>query len=127
MIQKFVDKFMASDVRGAIKATPPSDYEDILKIVLGFFDEDERSDECPDKERIHTIDDGNYQGTLLFVIAQKGYQPSTYWYTTVDYGSCSGCDTLQAIQGYNDDPLDDEQIESYWTLALHMVQQLKEM
>lgn len=62
-------------------------------------------DECdaPHPERIHQIDDGDYQGTLIFVIGAGGYQPSRYWYVKVGYGSCSGCDTLQAIRGYEDD------------------------
>ena len=62
--------------------------------------------DIPDSEKkwnikkIKVIDDGEYQGTLLFVIPMETYQPSSYEYliTCVEYGSCSGCDTLQAIQ-----------------------------
>lgn len=53
-----------------------------------------------DAERITEIDDGSYQGTLLFTIPEDTYQPASYQYlmTFVEYGSCCGCDTLQAIQ-----------------------------
>jgi hypothetical protein len=53
-----------------------------------------------DLEHIHKIDDGDYQGTLLFLIPFNTYQPCEFEYlmTCVGYGSCSGCDTLQNIQ-----------------------------
>ena len=55
-----------------------------------------------DIENIHEIDDGNYQGTLLYLIPFKTYQPleDEYLMTNVSYGSCSGCDTLLGITGY---------------------------
>ncbi len=80
-----------------------------------------------DPERIHRIDDGDYQGTLVFVIGASGYQPSTYWYVTVGYGSCSGCDTLEAIRFYGDDPPTSQQVTDYATLAPHIVEGLREM
>jgi len=51
-------------------------------------------------DKIHEIDDGDYQGTLLYIIPFQTYQPAEneYLMTFVNYGSCSGCDTLQAIQ-----------------------------
>ena len=63
----------------------------------------------------------------MFVIAARGYQPSDYWYVKISYGSCSGCDTLEAIRAYSDDPPTPEQIDDYLTLALHIVQGLKKM
>ncbi len=55
-----------------------------------------------DPERIQEIDWGNYQGTLLYVIGAEGYQPSEFFTMVVDYGSCSGCDTLQSILNEKD-------------------------
>lgn len=51
-------------------------------------------------DRITQVDDGDYQGSLLFLVPSYAYQPTQYEYLTtwVDYGSCSGCDALQAIQ-----------------------------
>lgn len=74
----------------------------------------------PDKDRIHVIDDGEYQGTLLFIIPEEGYQPHSYYFVKISYGSCSGCDTLQAIMY---DSL--EKVNDIMTLSLHIVQSLK--
>lgn len=54
-------------------------------------------------EKIVEIDHGDWQGTLLYVIPLDTYQPSDYEYlmTSVGYGSCSGCDTLQHLQCSN--------------------------
>ena len=82
-------------------------------------------------EQIHEIDDGDYQGTLLFLIPKNRYQPdeSEYLITYVNYGSCSGCDTLQAIKSYTYDGCDDgryeNQIKCYMTLCLHLIQNMK--
>lgn len=53
-----------------------------------------------DSSKITVIDDGDYQGWLLFLIPFDTYQPGPgeYLMTHIGYGSCSGCDTLQAIQ-----------------------------
>ena len=55
-----------------------------------------------DIKGIHEIDDGDYQGTLLYLIPFATYQPSSHEYlmTAVEYGSCSGCDTLLGIIEY---------------------------
>jgi len=98
--------------------------ENTLKIM---FPEDE--DGMPDSSRITKVDNGHYQGTLVFVIGGKGYQPAVedHWYTSVGYGSCSGCDTLEGISHYSDELPSAAQIQDYWTLCLHMVQKMKRM
>ena len=131
MIQEFVDRFMAAKhkLRKRMIDTPPFDYGALVKMVVETITSDAYSDIDP--ERIHEINDGCYQGTLVYVIACKGYQPSTYWYLRVYYGSCSGCDTLEAIQTMvwrASAPVEKkEQIDAYMTLALHVVQRLKKM
>jgi hypothetical protein len=73
----------------------PEDYKAIVSAVVtmlhGAIDEYGKQ---PDPARITEIDDGSYQGILVYVIGAVGYQPDTYWYVKVGYGSCSGCDTL---------------------------------
>lgn len=73
-----------------------------------------------DSENFSTIDDGDYQGTLLFVIPERCYQPNAenYLMTYVEYGSCSCCDTMLAILG------SDTMVEDLMTLALHMIQHM---
>jgi len=127
MIQKFIDIYMAnkSVIEDLFKKQHPEEYKDVVKAVITILNTDEYG--SPDPERIHLIDDGDYQGTLLFVIGATGYQPDDYWYVKVGYGSCSGCDTLQAISDYSYEPPTKEQVKDYMTLALHIVQGLKEM
>jgi len=127
VIQEFVDRFMAKkpELEAKFREAHPSGYIDIVKAVVEVVTTNQYYDIDP--SRIHTIDDGDYQGTLLFVIAAKGYQPSDYWSVFVSYGSCSGCDTLQAIHDYGSDAPTDDQVSQYMTLALHIVQGLKKI
>lgn len=129
MIQRFVDKFMTQkeSIAEGFRLSFPDDYMEIVKAVVRTLDDDEL-----DPERIHLIDDGDYQGTLVFVIGTRGYQPSDYHYVKVSYGSCSGCDTLEAIKmecPWADDgrAASDGQIYDLMTLALHVVQNLRRM
>ena len=82
-----------------------------------------------DLDKMTVIDDGDYQGTQIFIIPTDTYQPSVEDYVMTDtyYGSCSGCDTLEAISEYNYDLPTDEQVKEYMTLALHLVQKLKRL
>ena len=92
------------------------------------------SDKVWDGDKITVIDNGDYQGTLLFAIPKACYQPGAYEYlmTYVGYGSCSGCDTLLAIQdgywgedwcnnGNNALPIK-EQVDDFMALCLHIVE-----
>ena len=94
------------------------DYVDLVKLIVDFIlnpgvDIKWNSDE------ITVVDNGDYQGTQLFLIPRMTYQPSEYEYlmTYVGYGSCSGCDTLQAIHDYSENPLTEEQVKDFMTLC----------
>ncbi len=128
MIQEFVDRWERGkpEIRKAFEEEHPDSYGSIVKAVVKVL-HDAGQYESIDPERIHEIDDGDYQGTLLFVIAASGYQPNKYWCVKVCYGSCSGCDTLEAIRGYKNTPPTPDQVDDYMTLALHIVQGLKEL
>jgi hypothetical protein len=126
MIDKFVQIWdqRKNEIEEYFKNNHPSGYEDIVKQVIKILNNDYGD---PNHEKIHTIDDGDYQGTLLFIIPENNYQPSRYWSVYVSYGSCSGCDTLQSIQDYDDGPPTESQTKGYMTLALHVLQELKEI
>lgn len=132
MIKEFVDKWEANKkaIRSVFQRRHPDRYSDIVRAVIEAISHGEEYD-WPDPERIVEIDHGDYQGMLLYVIGAKGYQPSTYWFVTVDYGSCSGCDTLQEIKDLNWEAEDtvptSKQVDQYMTLALHIVQGIKLM
>ena len=76
-----------------------------------------------DYKNITVIDNGDYQGTTLYLIPRIKYQPSAYDYllTYAYYGSCSGCDTLQAIQDTIIGELTDEQVRDYMMLCKDIV------
>lgn len=81
-----------------------------------------------DLDRLTVIDDGDYQGTQIFIIPEKGYQPcfTDYYYANNYYGSCSGCDALESIRSYDDDKLPDkQQVKDLMHLALGLVQSMK--
>ena len=127
MIQEFADRYIAA--RPAFeewaRRSAPKNYAQIVKKVIQLVKGEEEYG-VPDPERITEIDHGDYQGTLVYVIAAAGYQPSEYWYVKIWYGSCSGCDTLEGIRTW-DDTVGDEELAQYWTLGLHIVQGLKKM
>jgi hypothetical protein len=90
-------------------------YKDIVKLTFEtiFNDSDDYYDNLNMKQMTE-IDDGDYQGTLLYLIPFKTYPPSEseYLMTYVGYGSCSGCDTLLSIQDYDygyDKPITENQ------------------
>ena len=72
-----------------------------------------------DSNHITVVDDGDYQGTLMFLIPRNIYQPSEYEYllTYVNYGSCSVCDTLLSIQGWDNSPPTEQQLKDYMALC----------
>lgn len=128
MIKKFVDIYMnhKEELREFFIKHPDNYKEIVVAVVklLSQYDDDYGS---PSPELVHEIDDGDYQGTLVYVIGAEGYQPSDYWVVKVEYGSCSGCDTLEAIRGYSDEAPDEQQVNDYMTLCLHIIQNMKEI
>ncbi len=131
MITELTDRFVEKkpELTALLAKQHPEDYKALVKMVVALVQDinDDAYGHTLDPERIHEIDDGDYQGTLVFVIGATGYQPSTYWYVKVGYGSCSGCDTLQDIRNYDSEPPTPKQVEDYMTLALHIAQGIKKM
>ena len=112
------------EVEIAFQKKHPESYEEIVLEVVKILNETDDFTN-PDPERITCIDYGDYQGSLLFIIAADNYQPSDYWFVQVGYGSCSGCDALADIRDYGDEKPTEQQVKDYMTLALHILQGLK--
>ena len=100
-------------------------YSDLVKYVVKYILNEEigiceYDDIKFNLDNIYEIDDGDYQGTLLYVIPFDTYQPASFEYIMAhcNYGSCSGCDTLLAIQ---DETKDEVKLDSYMTLCRHIV------
>ena len=104
-------------------------YEWLLKALIDVVINPFYKEEEWNSEKIHTIDDGHWQGSQLFIVPLNTYQPSPYQYfwTHVDYGSCSGCDTLEGIRHYDKGFPNEEQVNEYMILALHLLQHCRMM
>lgn len=130
MDKQFIEAYMAHKhkLEERFSKSHPANYEEIVRAVIEAIKDGIDSEyESPDPERIVEIDHGSYQGTLVYVIGFGGYQPYEYAYVRVYYGSCSGCDTLESIRGYDGEPPTREQVGGYMTLALHIAQGLRRM
>jgi hypothetical protein len=105
----------------------PESYEDIYKRLfqLVVTNPTFRYSKEWNWKTYRLIDDGDYQGHQIFVLASNVYQPSLwdYIFTDVSYGSCSGCDTFEHIKYSGKSK--EEQVKEFMTLALHMVQETK--
>ena len=102
-------------------------YEDFTKKVIDIIFND-GDYEFDIKNYFQKIDFGDYQGTLIFVFAYDTYQPSAdeTFYTTVHYGTCSGCDTLLSICSWDyEEKPSEEQVKDYMKLALNLIQEMK--
>lgn len=118
MIKEFSERFIASKdlIRAKFAKERPGTYRAVLDVILNHITVDAYEPFAIDPQRVHEIDDGDYQGTILFVIAEKGYQPSQYYAVYVGYGSCSGCDTLQSIVGWHGE-ITEEEVNGLMDLA----------
>jgi hypothetical protein len=135
MIKDFVKAWDANKKRLSehIASSEQSNYSDYVSIVKMLFEQVINpylvaNDMTPyNVDNLHEIDDGDYQGTLLYLIPKKTYQPSYYEYvaTYVYYGSCSCCDTLQGIQCYGGGLPNQDQVKEYVDLCLDILQQCK--
>ena len=131
MILDFIERFqeIKPELVKEFSKNHPNSYEDIFRKTIKMMFEDYENEEIcdsdlPDFERITVIDDGDWQGTLVFVVGAQNYQPSTYWVSSVNYGSCSVCDTFKE---YEDFEHPEKSAPNMVTLALHLIQSLKEI
>lgn len=130
MIKEFVERWdkYKDDLRDYFKNNKQEEYptyEDIVKALFEYVINKDEGHYDYDIENITVIDDGDYQGTLIFILHKSKYQPEieNYIYTNVYYGSCSHCDTLKGIQSWDLEELpNNDQVDSYMTLALHILQ-----
>lgn len=131
MIKEFITRFMANkeSLREDFSRKHPKSYRHIVKKVIKTIasTEDYARDYDPDPNRIREIKYDGWSGTLVYIIPEKKYQPSKFWYINVNYGSCSSCDTLERILEENTLKPSETQLDNYMLLALHIVQNIKAM
>ena len=106
MIKEFVERWdkYKGDLENYFKNTNQEEYSNYGDIVKALFKYVINREETKWHEfnlkSMKVIDDGDYQGTQIFIIPLDVYQPDVndYVITNTYYGSCSGCDTLLAIR-----------------------------
>ena len=119
-------------LKARLANTPQEEYDEyvtLLKIAIEeVLNDEEKKFDTAD---IETKRFGYYQGDYLFVFHEEDdFYPELweYYYTTVAYGSCSCCDTLQHITDIDGDYWglpNEKQLNGYMTLCLHMLQRIK--
>jgi len=117
MIQEYIDRFIRHKQKiidtAWVILTEISIKEFVQLVVMNITDK-------YDVNQVHIIDDGDYQGTLLFVIPIKGYQPGQYLITKLGYGSCEVCDAWESARSSKDPA-------GIGMIALHLVQNMREV
>lgn len=98
------------------------EYSYLVKLIVNYILNLSTEEEF-DADAITIIDNGDYQGTVLFMIPRKTYQPNPndYLLTYCYYGSCSGCDSLQSIQDYEYGVPTEKQVKDYMILCKDLV------
>lgn len=130
MTKDFLEKWETykNDLEKYFSNTPQEEYDSYLKITKAIFKNVFNREKIDfDLEEIIELVLGDYQGTLVFLIPTNGDDNKNYVITSVGYGSCNVCDTLQSIEeldGGNDIP-SLRQVKCYMTLSLHIFQKIK--
>lgn len=130
MTKDFLERWekYKNDLEKYFSNTPQEEYDSYLKITKAIFKNVFNREKIDfDLEEIIKLVLGDYQGTLVFLIPTKGDDNKNYVITSVGYGSCNVCDTLQSIEeldGGNDIP-SLRQVKGYMTLSLHIFQKIK--
>lgn len=128
MITELIEQWESnkSGLENWFKTNKLSEYDSYEKIVKTLFTYGIKG---YDPAKITVIDDGNYQGTKIFIIPEANVSPSAeeYLVTNTFYGSSTHSDVLLSIIGLSDsdDFPNDEQIKQYMILSLHLVQKIK--
>lgn len=131
MIKEFIELWNThkADLQEVIAKTPMESlsYKDLVKLTIDNII-NKGSIELK-TERLTEIDDGDYQGSQLYIVPVDTYRPSAddYYFTENYYGSCSGCDTLKAITNYEYGLPNEEQVKELVGLCLNLIQQFKKL
>ena len=132
MVREFVEQWDKNKdkLRDYFKTTPQteySSYKSILAQLLRLAVTHNKAGEEWDLDAIMESKRHCYHGNFVFGFNSAWDRASEFTVTYVGYGSCNGCDTLQRIQALSDkeDLPNEEQVNGYITLALHMVQKMR--
>lgn len=95
-------------VRGNYRYTNASvSYEQVLVGALKAmfpprYEEDTEQRGVPCHARVTAAAGAGHSANVVLVVGEGGYSCCNYWITVVEYGSCAGCDALEAAFSYKD-------------------------
>lgn len=100
-------------------------YKDLVKITFDkIYNDESRFDyDNLSVDRVHEIDDGGYQGVLIYLIPFNTCypDPEDYLMTFAWYGSCSGCDALQGAQACETGKLTERQVKDFMSICKDLI------
>ena len=105
-------------------------YKNLIFHILNKVLIDDMGDPLYDYDQLTVIDNGDYQGTFIFIAPEFDcYQPGQgdYMMTFVGYGSCAGCDIMEdLICSYDKDYPEHTAVivTDMMQLALHIIQRM---
>lgn len=124
-LKKELRNYLLEMINDGMVSASKLDYKWLVKaIIKHILNKDDEATFIFADEEITEIDNGCYQGTLLFLFHTTSYQPSAneYLITKVEYGSCSGCDALQSAVSLTEF---NRIIDSLMSICLHICQNIK--
>ncbi len=105
-------------------------YEFLVKCIIDEILNNGVCDSEFSSKKLKVIDYGDYQGSMIFIFPKNLYQPglNDTYYTTMEYGSCAGCDILLKIicdyfEVVNSNKHKDL-VDDLMTLCLHLFQNI---
>jgi hypothetical protein len=110
-------------IRAELSKAPSFYWEDIVSIVWKYVRPGLYPDGITEVPLVAALRDGEHSGTLAAILLSKPYT-TQFYYVALEYGSCSGCDTLEEALHVNDR---EKRLDALMTLALHIVQRIRKL
>ena len=125
MIREVIDLWIERKgiLQKAIECTDMADvsYRELVKLIaihiIGIDEEDLVLVEA---------DTDDYQGCNCYLFCEKHCTCYDFYTALAYYGSCSGCDTILGITGYEAGMPDSGQVKDFMDLCLDLVQSIKQ-
>ena len=130
MIEKLVDAFIANseNMLKRLRIAHPESYDALIYAIIETLKTGEW--DSPDSDSITVARTEDYSRRYYYIIGANDCE--TIYFLSVEYGTCSGCDELCAIEDQSEvnergeyEPPTDKQVEQYFDLCLEIVKNIK--
>lgn len=130
MLKWCVDKWFANKeglrrVLETDESLKNCEYLHLMELVVEhILNQKEEENSRFDSAKITKVDQGDWQGTILFFIPRKTYEPNAgdYLLTYIEYGSCPLCDVLEKTKdGLYDNKNKKQSIDDFMIICKELV------